>query len=92
MEASWFDLGLIKINENVEMKLSWAFPNRKNLLSAKVSMTIHWFALGSSYDITLNHDVQYQKIMKSVWMIVDLLNLCEKIKIQFPSTHTERKR
>ena len=74
------------------MKLSWAVPNRKILLSARVSMAIHQFAVGSSYDIAFNHGVQYQEIMKSVWMIFDLLNLCEKIKIQFPSTHTEKEK
>ena len=28
--------------------------------------------------------------MKSVWIIVDLVNLCDSIKIKFPCTHSEQ--
>ena len=49
-------------------------------------MALAWFAGGSSYDISLNHCVHYQEIMKSVWIVVDLVNLCEELKIHFPST------
>ena len=50
--------------------------NGKILLSSRLSMAIQWFAGGSSYDIALNHDVNYQEMMKSVWTVVDLVNLC----------------
>ena len=94
MEESsfWKLLDLIKINVNLEIKKSSAIPNGKILLSAKLSMALRWFAGGSSYDIALYHGVHYQETMKSVWTIVDLVNLCEKIKIQFPSTHTEQEK
>ena len=94
MEESsfWKLLDLIKINVNLEIKKSSAIPNGKILLSAKLSMALRWFAGGSSFDIALYHGVHYQETMKSVWTIVDLVNLCEKIKIQFPSTHTEQEK
>ena len=67
-------------------------PNGKIPLSSRVSMAIHWFAVGSSYDIAVNHGLYYQKIMKSVWIVVDLVNLCETIKNYFPSIHTEQEK
>ena len=62
------------------------------LLSARLSMALAWFAGGSSYDISLNHCVHYQEIMKSVWIVVDLVNLCEELKIHFPSTYSEQEK
>ena len=43
-------------------------------------MVLRWFAGGSSYRISLNHGVHYQEIMKSAWIVVDLVNLCKELK------------
>ena len=43
-------------------------------------MVLRWFAGGSSYDISLNHGVHYQEIMKGLWIVVDLVILCEELK------------
>ena len=53
-------------------------------------MALRWFAGCSSYDISLNHGVHYQEKMKSVWFVVDLVNLCEELKNHFPSGYRYR--
>ena len=83
----WKLLGLLKIYDNLELKLFRMVPNGIISLSARLSMALRWFAGGCSYDISLNHGVHYQEVMKSVWIVVDLVNLCEELKIHFSSTH-----
>ena len=55
-------------------------------------MSISWFAGGCAYDISEIHGVNYQEVMMSVWKIVDLVNMCEEIKIEFPFHMPNRKR
>ena len=59
-------------------------------MSIRLSMAIRWFAGGSQYDICQIHGVCYHEVMNSVWIIVDLVNLCDSIKIKFPCTHSEQ--
>ena len=55
-------------------------------------MSIRWFAGGCAYDISEMHGVNYQEVMQSVWKIVDLVNMCEEIKIEFPSSYAEQEK
>ena len=55
-------------------------------------MAIRWFAGGDQYDISQNHGVSTNEVIKSVCNIVDLVNICEQIKIKFPSTHADQEK
>ena len=80
-EASfWKLLGLLKIYDHLEIKWYRTVTNGIISLSVRLSMVLRWFAGGSSYRSSLNHDVQYQEIMKSAWIVVDLVNLCKELK------------
>ena len=61
-------------------------------LCARLSMAIRWFVGGDRYDISQNHGVSTNEVMKSVWTIVDLVKMCEQIKINFPSIHADQEK
>ena len=52
MISLWKLLGLLKIYDNLEIKLFRTVPNGIISLSARLSMALRWFAGGSSYDIS----------------------------------------
>ena len=47
-------------------------------------MALCYFAGGSAYDIALVHGVAYTEVYKSVWKVVDTVNKCTELEIQFP--------
>ena len=90
-KSFWKLLVLIKENYNPGIKLN-NIQNGEIKLCARLSMPIRWFAGGDQYDISQNHGVSTNEVMKSVWIIVDLVNMCEQIKIKFPSTHADQEK
>ena len=65
-------------------------PQRRKKVNSRLSMAICWFVGRSQFDICQIHGVSYHEVMNSVWIVVDLINLCDSIKIKFPCTHTEQ--
>ena len=64
-------------------------PNGDIDLSAKFSMALRWFAGGEPIDIMQTHGVGYYEVYISVWSVVDAINSCPHLSIQFP-THGEQ--
>ena len=58
--------------------------------SSRLSMALRWFAGGEPIDIMQTHGVGYDEVYKSVWRIVDAINSCPKLSINFPD-HREQK-
>ena len=55
----WKLIGLLKIYDNLEIKLFRTVTNGIISLSTRLSMALRRFAGDSSYDISLNHGVHY---------------------------------
>ena len=51
-------------------------------------MSIRWFIGECAYNISEIHDIRHQEVMMSIWKNIDLVNMCEKIKMEFPSSHS----
>ena len=45
---------------------------------------------GDKMDIAPNHGVSFGEVMKSIWIVVDAVNSCEKLQIKFPDTYNEQ--
>jgi hypothetical protein len=57
----------------------------------RLSIALRYFAGGSSYDISLTHGVSHTEVYKSVWLVVDAVNTCKKLNIEFPSDHVRQR-
>jgi hypothetical protein len=66
-------------------------PNGTIPFSIRLSIAIRYFAGGSPYDIALVHGVSHSVVFKSVWIIVDLINCSDSLKIEFPKMHDSQK-
>ena len=61
-------------------------------LSMRLGMALRYFAGGSSYDIMCVFCVSYSEVLKSVWIIVDAVNVCPEFLISYPSSLEEQRR
>jgi hypothetical protein len=57
----------------------------------RLSIALRYFSGRSSYDISLTHGVSHTEVYKSVWLIVDTINTCKKLNIEFPSDHVRQR-
>jgi hypothetical protein len=57
----------------------------------RLSIALRYFAGGCAYDISLTHGVSHTEVYTSVWRVVDAINKCEKLDIQFPSDHVKQR-
>ena len=89
-QSFWKLYYLLKNNDIEEINVFKRTRSGEIKLSSRLSIDIRWFAGGSQYDICQIHGVSYYEVMNSVWIIVDLVNLCDSIKIKFPCTHSEQ--
>ena len=44
--------------------------------SARLSMTLRWFAGGEPADILQVHGVSYAEVYVSIWIVIDAINIC----------------
>jgi len=65
-------------------------PNGDIEESAQLSMALRWFAGGEAMDIMQTHGVAYGQVYICVWNIVDAINLCPRLKIEFPTDHAKQ--
>jgi hypothetical protein len=66
-------------------------PNGLIHSAIRLSIALRFFAGGSAYDIALVHGVSYVEVYRSVWRVVDAVNQCAELCIQFPSDHQAQK-
>lgn len=66
-------------------------PNGLIHSAIRLSIALRFFAGGSAYDIALVHGVSYVEVYRSVWRVVDAVNQCAELQIQYPSDHQAQK-
>lgn len=59
--------------------------------SARLSVALRYFAGGSAYDIALVHGISHTEVFNSVWKVVDAVNACRELAIEFPSDHNKQR-
>jgi hypothetical protein len=67
-------------------------PNGGITTPARLSMALRYFAGGSPVDICVVHGVSHCQVFISVWMVVDAVNQCDALSINFPTCHMEQER
>ena len=60
--------------------------------SLRLSMVLRYFAGGSVYDIVLVHGVSHCQVFRSVWRVLDAINLHPGLAIKFPQGHAAQKK
>ena len=60
--------------------------------ATKLSMALRYFAGGCPPDIAVMHGVSPRRVLPCVWEVVDAVNFCESMKIEFPKDHSEQKK
>ena len=65
-------------------------PNGDIDLAARLSMALRWFAGDEAIDIMQTHGVGYYEVYTSVWNVVDAINSCPLLSINFPN-HIQQK-
>ena len=60
--------------------------------AAKLSIAIRYFAGGCPADIAVMHGISQSFVLPCVWEVVDAVNVCPEMKIDFPQDHAAQKR
>jgi len=58
--------------------------------AARLSMAIRYFAGGSPVDIALVHGVSPREVHNTIWEVVDAVNACKDLKLEFPENHAKQ--
>ena len=66
-------------------------PNCDIPSELKLSLAIRYFAGGDPYDLMISHGVSLSSVYNSVWQVVDAVNACEDLVIEFPTDHEAQK-
>lgn len=67
-------------------------PNGSITTEARIAMALRYFCGGDPHDIGSNHGVNgTNEVLKSVWMVVDAVNLTPSMNIKFPTSHAEQR-
>ena len=59
-------------------------------MTLRLSIAIRYFAGGSPLDLMTSHGVGYSDVYSSIWMIVNMINTCPTLSIEFPSCFKQR--
>ena len=59
-------------------------------MTLRLSIAIRYFAGGSPFDLMTSHGVGYSDVYRSIWIIVDMINICPNLSIKFPSRFKQR--
>ena len=60
--------------------------------STRLAVAIRFFAGGSPYDLSGLFAISVKEVYRSVWVIVDAINNCHKLRIEFPSDHAQQQK
>ena len=69
-----------------------ATPNGDIPNPSRLSMALCWFAGWEPADIFQDHGIHYNEVLTSSWEVVDAINLCRELQLEFPSDHEEQKK
>jgi hypothetical protein len=78
-------------SSNPKKKRRYGAANGIITTPIRLSIALRYFAGGSAYDIALTHGVSHTEVYNSVWRVVDAINKCKKLDIQFPSDHAKQR-
>ena len=65
-------------------------PKEHILKSQRLGMVLGWVAGGDKIDIVPLQGVEFNKILNSVWEVVDVVNKSDELKMKFPDTYEEQ--
>lgn len=65
-------------------------PNGRITKSVRLACAIRYFAGGSPYDIMCKYGLGHSDFFRSVWFVVDAVNMVQEFHISYPSSHDEQ--
>mmetsp|Transcript_13429 Transcript_13429/g.25216 ORF Transcript_13429/g.25216 Transcript_13429/m.25216 type:complete len:487 (+) Transcript_13429:1058-2518(+) len=93
-ESFWKLLDIIEPNmPKVRKRKRGKTPNGSISHANRLAMALRYFCGGDPQDIGLAHGVNgTTEVLKSVWFVVDAVNLTSSMNIKFPVSHDEQRR
>jgi hypothetical protein len=58
---------------------------------SRLSAAIRYFAGGRPEDIAISHGISHSEVFYSCWIVVDAVNKCTELAIDFPKCHEKQK-
>ena len=65
-------------------------PNGPITAAYRLSMSLRYFAGGNPLDISSNHQVGENEVLRSVWFVIDAIHAAPELKISFPVSHEKQ--
>ena len=65
-------------------------PNGRIALTVRLGCAIRFFAGGDAYDIACMFGISHSSVFKSIDFVIDAINECEALAIEFPSDHAKQ--
>ena len=65
-------------------------PNGKITLTVRLACGIRFFAGGDAYDIACMFGISHSSVFKSVDFVIEAVNKCDELKLEFPSDHDKQ--
>ena len=93
-ESFWKLLDIIDPNmPNHRKRKRGKTPNGPISSANRLAMALRYFCGGDPHDIGLAHGVNgTNEVFKSVWFVVDAINLTNSMNIKFPTSHEDQRR
>ena len=67
-------------------------PNGRVTLTIRFGCAIRFFAGGDAYDVACMFGVSHSVVFESVDYVIDAINECDALKIEFPSDHAKQRK
>lgn len=66
-------------------------PNGSISNAVRLAVALRYFASGQALDLMIMFAISYTEVFRSVWLIVDAINICEDLSLSFPSDHARQR-
>ena len=76
-------------SQNYSPNPSFFVCNGNITTEIRLACALHYFAGGSYLDITMSHAIGVTDFYRLVWAVVDAMNRCPSLNLQFPTTESE---
>ena len=86
----WYLHKMLFQSDSIRKRNRGATINGAILNSARLSMALRWIAGGDKFDIAGNHGIGINEVMESVWLLVDVVNANENLKINLPTSYADQ--
>jgi len=89
----WTLLGFLRPHMKPQPKKNHKRGAKNGFMSqaTRLSVALRHFAGGRTNDIALVHGISHTSVHESVWQVVDAVNMCNSLSINYPEDHNQQR-